>query len=95
MKKKTLLILVATIAIIALVVVLTGCTENSRAKSFGGTANITLPANQKLIIATWKDDDLWYLTRPMRPDETPETYSFSEESSWGIWEGTYIIKETR
>lgn len=24
---------------------LTGCTENERAKSYGGTASITLPAN--------------------------------------------------
>lgn len=93
MKNKKHFLLVA----IAIVMVLTlfSCTENSRAKSFGGTAHITLPANQKLLNATWKDDNLWYLTRPMRDDETPETYTFSEESSWGIWEGAYIIKETR
>ncbi len=63
---------------------LIGCTENSRAKSFGGTATLNLPPNQKLVVVTWKDDDLWYLTRPMKDNETPETYAFQEKSSWGF-----------
>lgn len=94
-QNKSTVLIVIIIAIVSITLFLTGCTENSRAKSFGGTAHITLPANQKLLNATWKDDNLWYLTRPMRDDETPETYTFSEESSWGVWEGSYIIKETR
>jgi hypothetical protein len=74
---------------------LTSCTENSRVKKFGGTGTINLPANQKLITATWKGDNVWYLTRPMRQGEAPETYEFKEESSFGLIEGTYLIVESK
>lgn len=74
---------------------LTSCTDNMKVKRLGGTGQIELPSNQKLITITWKDDNMWYLTRPMRADETPETYKFAEKSSFGMLEGTYIIKETR
>jgi hypothetical protein len=83
------------VLLIVMLFALGGCTENQRAKQFGGHGNITLPKGQKLVIATWKDDNLWYLTRPMRPNESPETYTFSEESSWGVFEGSYTIKEIR
>jgi hypothetical protein len=83
------------IALLLLAAVMIGCTENSRAKSYGGTANMELPRGKKLVVVTWKDDDLWVLTRPMHANEKAETYRFQEESSWGIWEGTYVIKESR
>ena len=86
--KKLIIIVIAAIS-------LTACTQNSRAKSFGGTAKITLPAGQKLVNVTWKDTQLWYITRPMRADETVETYTFNEESSWGVIEGTYVIRESK
>ena len=69
--------------------------DNARVKRFGGTAELDLPANTKLINVTWKDDELWTLTREMKPNESPETYKFTEDSKWGILEGTYVIKETR
>jgi len=69
--------------------------DNARVKRFGGTAELELPANTKLINVTWKDDELWTLTREMKVDESPETYKFTEDSKWGILEGTYVIKETR
>lgn len=53
-----------------------GCTENQKAKSFGGNAEIELPAGEKLVNATWKDDDLWYLTRPMIATDSAVTYTF-------------------
>jgi hypothetical protein len=82
--------------IISLVAIsLASCTENSKAKNWGGTAYLTLPAGQKLVNVTWKDAELWYITRPMRKDEFPETYTFNEESNWGVMEGSYIIKETK
>ncbi len=74
---------------------LIGCTENKRAKSYGGTAELTLPAGQKLVNVTWKDSNLWYLTRPMTSSDSAVIYSFHEESSFGVWEGTYIIKEVK
>jgi len=52
---------------IVLSLALTGCNAGSR--HFGGTINIDLPKNQKLITATWKEDSLWYLTKPMNNNE--------------------------
>ena len=69
------------------------CTQNQRAKSFGGNAKLDLPVGEKLIIVTWKDDNLWTLTRKMNPNEKTETYFFKEESSFGMMEGNYTIIE--
>ena len=88
--KKTI-VLIATLAILGF----SACTENQRAKNFGGTAEITLPKGKKLVNATWKETSLWYLTRDMKPEEKAEIYNFSEESSWGIIQGGYIIKEQK
>lgn len=72
---------------------LVGCNENQRAKSLGGTAKKELPAGRKLVTVTWKEANLWVLTRPMNEDEKPEEYEFQEESSWGLIEGKVIFKE--
>lgn len=74
---------------------LASCTENERAKSFGGTATINLPTGQKLVNVTWKDTQLWYLTRQMKPNDSAETYEFKEESNFGIIEGTVKLVETK
>ena len=73
----------------------TSCTQNNRVKMFGGTGNINLPKGKKLVTVTWKDTQVWYLTRPMRDGEQTEVYQFQEESSWGMVEGTYNIIETK
>lgn len=44
---------------------------------------------------TWKEDNLWYLTRPMNENDVAETYNFNEKSSWGLVEGIYIIVEIK
>lgn len=72
---------------------LTGC--KSIAKSYGGTISIDVPKGQKVIEATWKDNDVWYLTRPMREDEKPEIFTFQEDSNLGIIEGKVIFKESK
>ena len=90
---KRLILLV--LAIIAISVLASSCTQNQRAKKFGGTAEITLPKGTKLVTATWKGDALWYMTRPMNDEDVAETYTFQEESSYGLIEGTYIIKEVK
>ena len=83
------------LSIVAMMIFLSSCTENSRAKSFGGTAILDLPKGEKLVTVTWKEDALWYLTRPMTSNDKAEVYSFAEESSWGVFEGTYKIKEQK
>lgn len=70
-----------------------GCTDNARARRFGGTAKVDLPANQKLITVAWKEASLWYLTRPMREGEVAETYTLKESSSYGLVEGTVKLHE--
>lgn len=88
--KKVLLNLLLIIVISTMVF---SCTENTRAKTFGGTATIVLPKGEKLINATWKDTNLWYLTRKRSPSESIESYTFQESSSFGMVEGTVKIIE--
>lgn len=76
-----------------LAIALTSCTENKRAKSFGGTTEHPLEVNQKLVTVTFKDSNLWFLTSEMRADEVAETYTFKEKSNFGFLEGTVIIQE--
>ncbi len=84
---------VALVVLLAVIVVMAACTQNQRAKDFGGTVTVTLPPGQKLVVATWKEEHLWYLTRPMRPGETPEVLTFHEDSSFGILQGTVVFIE--
>jgi hypothetical protein len=76
-------------------VMVTSCTENNRVKNWGGEGNINLPKGCKLVNVTWKETEIWYLTRPMDSNDVAETYQFQEESSWGVMEGTYNIIETK
>lgn len=71
------------------------CTENERVNAWGGTGTINLPKGRKLVTVTWKETQIWYLTRPMDSTDVAQTYQFHEESSWGVIEGTYNIVETK
>lgn len=73
--------------------ILMSCTDNDIVKNFGGTTTIDLPNNIKLVNVTWKETNLWYTVRPMRIDEEAEVYTFQEQSSYGVIEGKYIIRE--
>lgn len=94
MNKKRLVVL-AFIGILLMVFCLS-CTDQQQTRSFGGKMTINLKRGQKLVMATWKTgDNLWYLTRPMRPGETPENYEFTESASFGFLEGTVFFKESQ
>jgi len=84
-----------TLLLILSLVLFNSCTENQRVKKYGGTGTINLPKGQKLITATWKGDNVWYLTKPMQPTDIAETYEFKEESSYGIIEGKYKFIESK
>ena len=75
--------------------VMSSCTENVRAKKYGGTYTIKLDPGYKLVEATWKEASLWYLVEPMDSTDTPKTKIFKEDSSLGIIEGKVIFVETR
>ncbi len=65
------------------------CTDNSRARKWGGTETITLPSkNEVLLNVTWKGDQLWVLSK----DTTTGASHFREHSAWGLIEGEIIIK---
>lgn len=74
---------------------ITSCTENSRAKSFGGTMTIPVPAGNRVIGATFKEETMWYLYRPFEAGETPKTVIFQEKSSFGMVEGKVIFQESK
>lgn len=86
--KKIILVIILVAA-----VALSGC--NTVAKTFGGTVSLKLPKGEKLINITWKEDSLWYLTRPMTETDVAETYRFIEDTNFGIVEGEVIIIETK
>lgn len=89
MKKKIL----SVILIIILVISLCGC--QAAARNLGGDVTIELEPNQKLELITWKNSDLWYLTRPMTANDVAETHVFQESSIFGIVEGTVTIIESK
>jgi hypothetical protein len=85
--------MVVTGMIVVMFLAVVGCTEQERAKNFGGSTIVELPEGKKLVMVTWKESEIWILTRDMREDDSVETYDFSEKSSWGILEGSVTIKE--
>lgn len=99
LKNITLLILVFNymnkikLLVIASLVFIVGCTDNTSTRVTGGKMTINLDKGQKLVNITWKQNNIWYLTRVARPGESPETYSFKEKSQHGFWEGEVIIIE--
>ena len=70
---------------------LTGC-DQFVAKNFGGDYTVKLHG-EKLVNITWKDNQLWYLTRPMKEEDEAETYKLQEDSQYGLMEGTVTIIE--
>ena len=70
---------------------LSGC--QAVAREYGGDITLELDPGQKLEEITWKDDSLWYLTRPMRDGEVAETHTFRESSEFHGWEGTVTVVE--
>lgn len=76
-----------------LALTLTACNAQQRARTWGGTTEVQVQPGHKVIGATWKETDLWILTRPMQAGETPETVTLQESSAWGMVEGAVILQE--
>ena len=85
----------AVILVIAVAVTIASCTQNQRARNFGGTETVNLAKGQRLVIATWKQDNLWYLTEPMPADYIPQKKEFIENSSYGLMEGKVVFIESK
>lgn len=85
--------IIILVALAASALTFNGCTDNLRTKAYGGSMTIDLPPGQKLVNVTWKETQIWYLTRPAKAGELPETLTFKEKSDYGVLEGTVIFKE--
>jgi hypothetical protein len=87
MKMKSVIVgLVCAVAFVS-------CTENERAKAFGGTMSIDIPKGNKLVTATWKEAELWYLYKPRAEGEQPVTSILQEDSNFGMLEGKVVFNE--
>ena len=86
--KKYLFLLIALVA-------MSSCTENQRARAYGGKMTIELPKGEKLVNATWKEANLFYLTEPMEEGYIPKSKKFRESSNFGVWESEITFVESR
>jgi uncharacterized protein YcfL len=68
---------------------LASCTDNQRARSFGGTETIKIEPQEKFINLTWKQDNLWVIVK----DTITGTIYAKEKSSFGVMQGKVIIKK--
>ena len=80
MKKLILLSLV--------VIALMSCTDNQRARKFGGTETIKLEPNEEFINITWKQDNLWIIVK----DKNTGKFYAREKSSFGVMQGKVVIE---
>ena len=83
------------LAVIIVVLLCLSCTDTTRAKTWGGTVTIELPKEMKLLEATWKEGNLWYLIAPMEDEYIPQEKVFQENSRFGMLEGTVKFVECR
>lgn len=86
---------IIALVMVAATLVLCLCSCQGAARNYGGTMTLELPANEKLVLITWKDDSLWYLTKPMTETDVAETYTFQQSSEWGVFEGTVFVVESK
>ena len=70
------------------------CTVQDRAFSCGSKVDLgEFPCGRKLVNVTWKDSNLWFVTRPLHAGDVPEEYTFNESSSWGVMQGQVTFRE--
>lgn len=86
--KKILILIIASLAFMS-------CTDNARAKVFGGITSIVIDEGRKVVTASWKESGLWILTEPMKPEDSPRTLEYVEKSNLGLMEGKIILIERR
>lgn len=89
MKKSQIILLILVLSFSFL-----GCSSISN--SFNReTMTITLEPNRKMVSITYKDKNMWILTKEMKSTDIVEIYNFEEYSKYGILDGKLIIKEKR
>lgn len=89
--KKILTIIILMICICTM----SSCTEQGRTRVLGGTSTIDVEPGYRVMMATWKESDLFYMVEEMPDDYVPHDKILVESSSWGVLESTIIFKESR
>lgn len=88
MKNNKLKLSVVIALFMIIIIGFVSCTDNQRARSFGGTEVIKLLPNEEFVNITWKQDNLWVIVR----DTVSGKYYAREKSSYGVMEGKVIIE---
>lgn len=81
--------------IAAILLIMTACTKQSRVRNFGGSERIQVKSGYRVMMATWKNNDLFYMLEPMHEGYEPTEKYLIESSSFGIWESEIIFVESR
>lgn len=89
--KKLLMLSLALIAMLAI----SSCTQNQRARNFGGTMEIKVKPGYKVTMATWKNDDLFYMMEKMDSSYIPTEKILVEDASFGVLETKVKFIESR
>ena len=80
---------------VVLAILLSACTDNTSTRRFGGSSEVSIPCDHKLMNVTWKQNDMWLHIRPMVQGDVPQKTFFIEKSMWGILEGKVEINERK
>jgi hypothetical protein len=95
---KNLLIVAGTVATIIGIQVLVCSPRDklvSKMEAWGAVTRVTLPPGHKLVNTSWKNNDLWVLTRENVPGETSDqVWSLDEYSGWGLLNIHIVLRET-
>lgn len=86
-------IVLGIVVVFGLLILNTSCTKNQRAKQFGGNIDYSIPANEKFVNITWKEDEMWIVTRKRISTDKREVFYFTEKSSFGLMEGKVTLTE--
>jgi hypothetical protein len=76
------------VILLGLSLALLSCTDNERARSWGGTEEVKLPQNCVFINSTWKESQLWVTVK----DTSTNQFYMYEKSSLGYLEGKIIFE---
>lgn len=83
------------IAVAALLLGTASCTRQVITRKLGGKMNVKLPKGEKLMMATWKNTSLFYLTEPMDSGYVPKKKKFRESSGYGVMETEITFIESK
>lgn len=94
-KVKIILISVLLILIIGVILKWYFFPENRITRVFGGTMEINVEPGEKVLMATFKGDNLFYLTEPMDSNYVPKVKILREKSVRGILESKVKFIESK